>query len=447
MSDTIISGRLHPITPIRRTWLFLTSIAWLTYGQRDTIADLHEKIGYWWMAAIVAALVALIASMVTLSWIKTSFRLTPTELDFRYGAMRRVERRFPVDQIRTVDVNRPVWARIIGVASVKVATQADNQQISYLSRNDAERIVENVRRILHGEVPSTQESGEGVLARVDSHMLGLSMLLNARLMVKLAISLPLALWPYLASDEVWSLALVLPWLRSAWNATGKKFPTQHGWTVCETESGFQTKRGLFNKTEHTWQQDRISSVTIHQPILWRSRNWVQVSAATVGYGGSVVLPVATRCQAEKLVAGLLGVESLKVLDVMKPVGRKARWCTPFWKACGYSETNLFVAGWKGLFLKQKITLARIDRVVCVETEQGWWQRRHGVASVNLLLPGGPDVEIVHRDLEGAASIARRMSNRVLAETLDAPRIRRVRLSIDARNRTRNGSDTPTDTAA
>ena len=440
MSDTIVSGRLHPITPVRRTWLFITSLAWIAYGQREGIADLHDTIGYGWMSAIAAALVALMAAMGAVAWLKTSFRLTADQLDFQSGLTHRVHRCFPMDQIRTVDVSRPVWARFIGVASVKVSTQAENQTIGYLSRRDAERICENVQRILHGEMPDTAKSGEGVLARVDSRMLALSMLLNAQMMITLSVTLPLALWPYLASEKVWSLALVLPWLRSVWKATGKKFPAQHGWTVHETEAGFQTRRGLFNKTEHTWQKNRISSVTLHQPVLWRSRDWVQVKAATVGYAESTVLPVGSRCQAEKLMAGLLGVESLKVLDNLNPVPRRARWCTPFRKACGYTETDLFVAGWRGLFLRQEITVAGTGRVLAVETSQGWWQRRHRLADVNLLLPGGPDVEIVHRDLDEAAMIADRMRGRVLDQTLQANPIRRIRLSSGARTAVRLPAD-------
>ena len=53
MSDTIVSGRLHPITPIRRTWLFLTSLGWLAYSQRDAIEELHKDIGYRWMALML----------------------------------------------------------------------------------------------------------------------------------------------------------------------------------------------------------------------------------------------------------------------------------------------------------------------------------------------------------------------------------------------------------
>lgn len=437
MSDVIVSGRLHPITPIRKAWLLISSLIWLGISQREGIQDLHDYLGYWWMGAIFAAFAAMTSALVLASWLKTSFHLTAIQLDFNFGLMHRVHRCFPMDQIRTVDVSRPIWARVIGVASVKIATQDATQEIGYLSKKDAERITDNVLRILHGEAPSTKDSGEGVVARVDSRMLAVSILLDARMLVKLTIGLPLVLWPYLATDHLWSLAVVLPWLRSAWNATGKKFPAQHGWTVREVESGFQTQNGLFNKVQHTWQKDRISSVTLHQPILWRSRDWVQVSAATVGNNGGTILPVATRCQAEKLMAGLLGVEVLKALDDVQPISRRARWCTPFWKACGYSETELFAAGWKGLFLRQEITVAHMKRVIGVTVAQGWWQRRHLVASVDLTLPGGPDVEIVHRDLDEAAEIASHMNVRVLDETQTAPRIRRIRLSPDARKHALN----------
>lgn len=434
MSDTIVSGRLHPITPIRRSWLTLTALGWFVYSQREAIVRFHNIVGYGWMALIAGAFAALITTLNVMSWLRTGFRVTSVDLDFRYGLIRRVERRFSMEHIRTADVSRPLWGRLVGVASVKIATQDDNQEIGYLSRKDADRICATIRQVLHGDAPDTKETGEGVIARVDSRMLALSIILNARMMVKLSVGLPIVLWPYLATEQVWSLALVLPWLRSAWNLTGKAFPAQHGWTVRETESGFQTQRGMFNRDEYTWQRDRITSVTLHQPILWRSRDWVRVEAGVVGYGTSTVLPVATRAQAEKLVAGLLGVESLKVFDDVRPVELRARWCTPFWKACGYSETDSFVAGWKGLFLKQEITVTRMSRVIGVATQQGWWQRRHRVATVKLLLPGGSDVEIVHRDAQEAQVIAASMRIRTVDTAEAAPRIRRIRLSGDTRRR-------------
>ncbi len=443
MSEILLSGRLHPISPLRKSWLFISSLAWFAWSLRESIEKLHEKVGYTWMAliAVAFALVAIVAPSVG-SWLKTSFCLTRTHLDFQYGLLHQIHRRFAVDQIRAVDVGRPLWARPFGVATLTISTQSEKQQISYLSLANAEEIKSTVTQIVHGEMPDT--SDKGVIARVDARMLALSMLLDARLMLRLTVGGAAAAIPYLATDITWSLAFFLPWLRSAWTATGKRFPAEHGWTIREVESGFQTEFGLFNKDQHTWQKGRTASLTFHQPILWRRRDWVQVTAANVGFTSAKLLPVATRAEAEKVAVAIFGIDVLKALDNPQGISRSARWCTPFWRACAYSQPEGFIAGWKGLFLKQKVTVTRTERMIATSVEQGWWQRRHQVASVVVDLPGGPDLEIVHRDVEEATRIAETLRAQVVETARNGSRIRRIRLP-EAGKRVPAARETPTET--
>lgn len=423
-----MSGRLHPAAPLRRSWVQLSALGWLIYGQFDNLHKLTDKpYGWWIFGGLVALLVALFAGAAFASWVRTSFTLSATGLSYGYGLLRQVRKTFPVDQIRTVDVSRPLWARMMRVAELTVATQNSTQRISCLGVKEAERLRAAVLQLVHGEVLDGEETGEGVIARVDSVQLAMSILLDARMMIRLVVGAAIAVVPYLVTDHVISLALVIPWLRSAWRATAKRFPAHHGWTVREVTGGYRTERGMFHKSQYTWQRERMTSVTLHQPVLWRSRNWVSVSGGTVGFGSALILPVATRTEAEKLLVGLMGIDVLKVLDNHRPVGRSARWCTPFWKACGYSESPGFFAGWKGMFLRQSITVCRTDRSLAVQTGQNGWQRLHGRYTVGLRLPGGADVWAVHRKQEEAEELAARLRTMTLAETFMAEPIRRLTL--------------------
>ncbi|MGW1290865.1 hypothetical protein ACWD4N_46795, partial [Streptomyces sp. NPDC002586] len=131
------------------------------------------------------------------------------------------------------------------------------------------------------------------------------------------------------------------------------------------EAGYRTESGLFNKRQYTWQSDRISSITMHQPLLWRSRDWVKVTGGIVGHKDLLLVPVTTRAQAEKMLVRIYGPEVLKLLDNPVPVSRRARWCTLWWRGCAVSYTQDFAAGWRGLFLKQTVTVARAARVLGV----------------------------------------------------------------------------------
>jgi len=441
VSDTVISGRLHPMTPVRRSWVQLSAFGWMAYGQRDRIDFTPDSLGEWVfeLGGTVALLAAIIAGF-TASWAKTSFTLSTTHLSYGFGLWHQTRRTFPIEQIRTVDVSRPLWARVFRVAELTVSTESTNQKISCLSIRDAEQLRATVLQLAKGEVPGTEESGEGVIARVDSKQLALSILLDIRVMGKVVFGAAFAVAPYLYTDHVVSLALLLPWLRSAWRATGKRFPADHGWTVREVEDGYRTEYGLFNKGQYTWQRDRITSVTFHQPILWRSRDWVSVSGGLVGFSSYKLLPVATRAQAEKLLVGLMGVDALKVMDVHYPVGRKAKWCTPFWRACGYSESDGFFAAWQGLFLKQRVTVARTDAGLSVTAEQGMWQRLHGRASVTLELSGGQDVTAVHREVGEAEELTEKLRLTVRKHTLEGKPIRRIRLESKTRSMTHEAGD-------
>lgn len=428
MNDVIISGRLHPATPLRRSWVQLSALGWLAYGQLDNLHRLTDKPWGWWaVAGIVLLAVGLFGGGALVSWARTSFTLSASDLSYGYGWMHRVQRTFPIDQIRTVDVSRPLWARLLRVAELTVSTQNSNQKISCLSVKDAERLRAAVLQLVHGEELDGEEAGEGIIARVDSVQLAMSILLDARMMVRLVVGAGIAVTPYLVTDHALSLALAIPWLRTAWRATARRFPAHHGWTVREVTGGYRTEHGMFHKNQYTWQRDRMTSVTLHQPVLWRSRNWVKVTGGTVGFGSALILPVATRTEAEKLLVGLMGIDVLKVLDTHRPLERSARWCTPFWRACGYSESPGFFAGWRGMFLRQSITVVRTDRALAVRTGQGIWQRRHGRVTVGLRMPGGDDVWAVHREKAEGEKLAARLRAMVLAETVSAQPIRRIRL--------------------
>jgi len=436
VSDAVISGRLHPMTPVRRSWIKLSAFAWLAYGQRDLIDFTPDSLGEWVfeLGGTVALLTVIIAGF-TASWAKTSFTLTTTHLSYGFGLWHQTRRTFPIEQIRTVDVSRPLWARVFRVAELTVSTESTNQKISCLSVRDAERLRTTVLQMAKGDVPGTEETGEGVIARVDSKQLALSILLDLRVMGKVVFGAAFAVVPYLYTDHVVSLALVIPWLRSAWRSTGKRFPADHGWTVREVEDGYRAEYGLFNKSQYTWQRDRVTSVTFHQPILWRSRDWVSVSGGIVGFSSYKLLPVATRAQAEKLLVGLMGVDALKVMDVHHRVDEKAKWCTPFWRACGYSESEGFLAAWQGLFLKQRVTVGRTDAGLTVCVDQGIWQRMHGRASVTMGLSGGTDVTAVHREVGEATALAEKLRLTVRERTQAGTPIRRIRLETRTRELT------------
>jgi putative membrane protein len=422
VSDVIEKGRLHPITPLRRAWLQVSIFVWLAWDHLDECRKLADRYGVWGIVGASALLVALIGGLVFASWRKTEFTLSSTHLDYHYGMLYQVHRRIPLDQIRTVDVEHPLFGRPLGVRAMSFGTASKSTKLAYLGPKTATRLHDAVVTQT-GAVSAKHD--ENVIARVTPAQLALSILLDAQVMIGLVIGGLFSFLPFILFDHAVTLGLVLPWVRSAWRATGKRFPQQHGWVVREVEAGYRTEHGLFNKQQNTWQADRISSITLHQPTLWKSRNWVRVTGGVVGYDDATLIPVTTRAQAEKMLVRMFGPDVLKLMDNPVQVSRRARWCTPWWRACAFSHSPEFVAGWRGLFLRQTVTIAPMTRVLAVEVEQGPWQRVHGVAHIVLKLPGGTDVEAVNRDKGDAKEIADMMRKSAVRNALNGvPILRR-----------------------
>jgi putative membrane protein len=410
----IESGRLHPITAIRQAWLQLSVFVWLAWDHRDIFDDVTDKFGVRGPVASVLTFVALVSLIVYVSWRKTAFTMTSAYLDYHYGLMRQVHRRINVDQIRTVDVEHPLFGRPFGVRALVFSTAAGPTKLAYLGPHAAAKLHDAV--VTQTGATSTRASSEGVVARVTATRLALSILLDVEELLGLIIGGAMSFIPFIVSGHVFTLGLALPWLRTTWRATGKKFPKYHGWTVREVAAGYRVEYGLFNKEQFTWQRDRICSITLHQPLLWRSRDWVKVTGGFVGREGGdgngpedpdglLLIPVTTRAQAEKMLVRIYGPEVLKLIDEPVRAPRRARWCTLWRRGCALSHSRDFVIGWRGLFLKQTATIAPLARVLGVNVLQGPWQRVHQLAHVRLSLPGGDDVLAAHRDIHEAARVA------------------------------------------
>ncbi|MFJ3182592.1 PH domain-containing protein [Streptomyces sp. NPDC086796] len=425
MSDVIESGHLHPITAVRRAWLQLSVFGWFAWDNRDVFGKIADKFGAWGLAWAAAVLMTALTAIVFASWRKTAFTLTADHLDYRYGLLWQVQRRIQVSQIRTVDIEHPLFGRPVGVRAMTFSTASGPTKLAYLGPHAASRLYDAVV-VQTGAGSAKERGGEGIVARVATADLALSILLDAEVVLGLVVGGAVSFVPFVLSGHALTLSLALPWIRSAWRSTGKRFPRHHGWIVREVDAGYRTEFGLFNKQQYTWQRDRISSITVHQPLLWRSRNWVRVTGGIVGHEDLLLVPVTTRAQAEKMLVHIYGPDVLKAMDAPERASRRARWCTLWWRSCAFSRTQHFAAGWRGLFLKQTVTVAPVSRVLGVRVTQGPWQRLHNVAHVTLELPGGTDVEAVNRDAEEAAEIAASMRRSCVQTSLaGAPIARRA----------------------
>jgi putative membrane protein len=153
--------RMHPLSPLLRGGITLfvvigvivvnlrDQIVYLLFGQGDEFESSQEYgIGmlfrFGWLVVLGAVLlvVLIVVAFSWVSWRFATFRIADGNVELRQGVLSRKQRRAPLTRIQGVNIQRPLLARIFGLAAVDVQT-ADvdgNVKLAYLSYQDAKTV-------------------------------------------------------------------------------------------------------------------------------------------------------------------------------------------------------------------------------------------------------------------------------------------------------------------
>ncbi|MFD4475852.1 PH domain-containing protein [Streptomyces sp. NPDC058471] len=409
MSQPAIDGRLHPVTPLRRSWAVLAGLATLAYQQRDLFsfrpnpeASTDTITLPLWAACIAAVLIVSgTVGLFTAAWRHSHYSLDGCVLGYRSGLLFKVNRHCELDRVQSVDILRPFLGRLIGVCTLRVVMPGTTMTLSYLTLNQARALK---ARIL------AEDTAEDRLHQVKTKELVLALLLDLSTNLWSLAMVAVAVLPYILSGELLTLSTLVAFAPRVWRLTGKRLFVYSGWSVTRTTDGtYRTDYGMFDTKQYTYRDSRITFIQLHQPLLWRRFDWVQVRAAVAGAAEpGVLIPVCPRTVAEKMVLHLLGPGAVSHLNDPLPAPPAARKATPFHKALGYRLSSGYFTAWSGFFLRNVTTVCPVHRVQSVSTRQGAWQRRFGLASVYANLPGGGSVPAAHRTTREAADLATRL---------------------------------------
>ncbi|MFK0047970.1 PH domain-containing protein [Streptomyces sp. NPDC090741] len=433
----VIEGRLHPVTPWRRAWALTCAVVAFVF--RD-LPEWFRQAQHWprWFLVLVAALVSL-AGAAYGSWRVTSYRLTADALHYRTGILFQRRRRFELKHLQAADIHRPLLGRLFEVCTLHLSVSGQSNNLAYLNHDQAEQLrAALVERMsadalaprAPGSEPAHEEGGQVLLA-VQPKTLALSLVMDASTMLKAVLLLVSGLVPYAVSKEPFALLSVAGVLGPVWRMTGRLWPRWHGWTLTREPGGYRADFGLFDTRHQTFRHARTQAVVLEQPWLWRGRDWVRVLVATAGYRQPQILaPVATREEAERLVAELLGQRAVEVMNASEPAPRRACWATAFSRALSYRVDSGHVSVWRGMFLRNEIHLAPVDKIQKVVAAQGPWQRRLSLATVWIHFAGGEAAAACHRDAAEAIAITADLRRRAgsAPEAADPARRRRAGLT-------------------
>jgi putative membrane protein len=349
-----------------------------------------------------------------LAWTRTEFYFDQAgDLGLDSGILQRQERRIALSRLQSVDVIRPLVARVIGLAQlrIEVAGTGDSRAvISFLTESQARHLRAEILARSAGVDPGAGEAPEAILTEVSPRELGVSLLLRSETFGLLGIS---------------ALVVVVSVLTEGWSGLGllvltggfpivtvfTQFTRFFGFTLAQSPDGLRMRSGLASVQSQTVPPGRIQAIELVEPLLWRRRGWVRVRLNVAGVATEdgqvehVLLPVASREVAEAIVARVLPGVELAALDLV-PAPRRARrraWLQ--WHHLGVAVDAGILAVRRG-FLTRYTAVIPHARTQSVAVLQGPWQRLLGLATVRVdTTPGPVTVVALHRDVREARALA------------------------------------------
>lgn len=399
--------RLHPLTPVLRGWkVFAAVVAIAT--QQIYSSDLKVS----WLLAGIAVSIPVGVLYGYVSWRATRYRIDSEDLRLDTGVLFRRSRRVRLDRLQAVDVVRPLVARALGLAELRLEVAGGSSAeapLAYLDEAAAQRLRAELLARAAGLHHETPEAPEAVLVRVPLSRLVEGQLRSVvvigaivSLVVLVTVAVVLGEWSVLGFGVPFAVGVVPAVVRSV--------IVHFDFTVAESPDGLRLRHGLLETRAQTVPPGRVQAVRIVEPLLWRSQGWCRVEVNVAGYAGdgqgqaSVLLPVAPKAEAFAVLARVLPDVDVQAVRTYG-VPRQARWCDPVsWRGNrAGADARVFVAQ-RGRFRRETDVVPH-ERVQSVRLSQGPLQRRLGLATVHLdTSPGPVHPTAHHRDAGDARAL-------------------------------------------
>ena len=281
-------------------------------------------------------------------YLTTSYRVTEERVELRRGLVDRHLLSARLDRVRTVDLTATPAQRLLGLTKVRVGTgtastsEEDELDLDGLTV-DAARSLRAVLlvRAASETTPAVAAAPARVVLRLDLRWVRYAPLTSSGLalgaaVVAVASQVLEALGPglevELAPTDVswWLLPPVLLGLAAVVSAlaVGGYLMTNWGFTLWHEGGSWHLRRGLLTTRETTLDEDRVSGVTVGEPIGLRLAGGGRLSAIVTGLdrgqqGSSVLVPPAPRAVVEGVAAEVLGTPGPVVGPLTGPGPRAA----------------------------------------------------------------------------------------------------------------------------
>ena len=351
--------RVHWLTPLLQVWqaLVIIVVVVLTQSLNNVIMlikNLRENVpGHpgilLLVIAVPLAMLALLIIYLYFAWRATSWKITATDVQYRRGIFFKKHRKIPLDRVQSVDVYRPLAARIFGLGALRVESaggQGSRVEIQFLANKYLDRARREVVARIAGrsltDETSHQTGAEGLVGtdlfaeddyhlaadeyevyRVSPGRLIASVLLTSEVVWLLIMSLIVVICVvvlfFMADLTVEGIAVgsIIPTIISigiiplmilsyAWS----RFNSGFNFSANITHDGIRVTSGLLALKSQTLPPGRIHAIRFLQPLLWLPFGWWQAEVTLAGHGvetsgnqkkqaaDNLLLPVGTLEQAK-----------------------------------------------------------------------------------------------------------------------------------------------------
>ena len=407
--------RLSPLTPVVRSFIVVVAVLVSTWD--DILRGDLGPIAWLLLGLLVAGGV-----YGTASWLRTKYWIEADELRVDTGVVSRQSRRIRVDRLQGIDISQPFVARLFGLAELKMDVAgggAREGSLAFLPLREAQDL--RATLLQRRDAVRAGEEGEGAdrhaaatprperhVATLDLQTLIVSLLLAPESFAFLIAALFFAAL-FAVVGNLGGVAVV-PVLGGFAITQFRRLSAYYGFTVSETPAGLQIRRGLFERDATTITLARVQGVVIGEPVLWRRFGWAKLDVALAGYASSsdsdgkpsasTVMPVAPRPLVIALARRLLAEAGSPDPDdvVLTPPPERSRWVAPVRRRFMSSgDGDGLVVSREGLMNRRTNDVPHA-RVQSLQLHQGPWQRRLGLADLQVDSPPGPvKVRARHRD--------------------------------------------------
>jgi putative membrane protein len=409
-------SRLHPLSPLLRAGRVFVLPALVLMD--DIPAQLGGRRPLSGLLLVGALAVGAVAGW--WAWRTTAYRVTADDVELRTGMFFRRQRRVPLARLESLDVARPLAARLFGLAELRLEAVSDGKsevRLSYLDYTFALELRDEIAARRKGAPSpadgSTSEAPAEHIVRVATRDLVVGsvggraaemwpavFVVTAVILLTAGPAAALAFGPFAASVPV------LVGLAEA--------ERLYGFTLTEASGGLQISRGLFNEMHQRVAIDRIQAVAVVEPLVWRPFGRARLVVDVAGYRGgeqnerrhaSVLLPIAPLPMVASVVQR---VQPGLSVDALAHTGapRATRWRAPVrWRAYSVAWTPGHAVMRRGL-LQRRTDIVPHVKVQSLRITQGPWQHALGLATLHVDTAGREiGARAPHRGREEAERLA------------------------------------------